>query len=294
MTLKETKRIAAVHDISGMGRCSLTMALPVISASGVECSCLPTALLSTHTGGFTNFTFKDLSEEMLPIARHWRQVGAEFDGVYSGYLASAAQAELLKEAISIIRTDKTRIIVDPVMADNGSYYSSFGDDMCEAFKRLCAEADIITPNITEAALMTGVAYEDRLHSRDYINTLLEKLGEICHGVIALTGVRPEKGSIGAVAYDTRTGEKHIAVRPVREGTFHGTGDLFASAFSSLTIRGASLKDSTETAIMLVGESIDRTVMLETPRRNGVDFEGALPKYILQVAKLFAEDDISDA
>lgn len=289
--MKEPIRIAAVHDISGFGKCSLTVALPVISATGVECACLPTALLSTHTGGFTGYTFKDLSDEMLPIARHWREVGATFDGVYSGYLASAEQAELLKRAIAIIRTEKTKLIVDPVMADNGVYYSNFDDNMCQAFRLLCQDADVITPNITEASLMTGIAYNGGPHSEEYIDSLLKALGEICHGMIALTGVRPDKNTIGAVSYDPATGEKHLAVKPVREGDFHGTGDLFASAFSALILRGASLKDSAETAIMLVSESIDRTVKRGTPRRNGVDFEGALPKYILEVAKLFGEESL---
>lgn len=289
--MKELIRVAAINDLSGFGKCSLTVALPVISATGLECCCLPTALLSTHTGGFAGYTFKDLSDEMLPIARHWRAEGVQFDGIYSGYLASARQAELLKRAIGILRTEKTKIIVDPVMADNGAYYSNFGDDMCAAFKSLCAGADIITPNITEAAFMTGSEYRRGPHSEDYINSLLSGLGELCHGIIVLTGVSPDDSSIGAVAYDPKTGEKHYAVRPVREGTFHGTGDLFASAFSALMLRGAALKDATETAIMLVSESIDRTVKRETPRRNGVDFEGALPKYILDVAKLFGEDEL---
>lgn len=289
--MNEIIRIAAVNDISGFGKCSLTVALPVISATGVECCCLPTALLSTHTGGFTGYTFTDLSDELLPIARHWREVGVSFDGIYSGYLASASQAELLKETVSILRTEKTRLIVDPVMADNGAYYSNFGDEMCRAFKGLCHAADVITPNITEAAFMTGLPYADGPHSEEYIGSLLAGLGEICRGIIVLTGVRPDEGSIGAVAYDPKTSEKHLAVKPICEGPFHGTGDLFASAFSALFLRGAGLKAATETAIMLVSESIDRTVRRGTPRRNGVDFEGALPKYILEVAKLFGEDSL---
>lgn len=287
--MKEPVRIAAIHDISGFGKCSLTVALPIISATGAECVCLPTALLSTHTGEFTGYTFKDLSDEMLPIAHHWRKVGVEFDGVYSGYLAGAQQAELLKRAIEILRTEKTKIIVDPVMADNGRYYSNFGDEMCWAFKDLCREADIITPNITEAAFMTGIPYCAGTHSEEYISSLLQGLAQICSGIIALTGVRTNAGSIGAVAYSPKTGARHCAVRPVREGAFHGTGDVFASAFSALLLRGAGLADATETAIMLVGDSIERTVRRETPRRNGVDFEGALPKYISVVSRLLEDD-----
>lgn len=284
--MEKLKRIAAIHDISGFGKCSLTVALPVISASGVECSCMPTALLSTHTGGFKGFTFKDLSDEMLPIARHWKSCDVQFDGIYSGYLANAEQAMLLEAVSDIIRTKDTKIIIDPVMADNGEYYRSFDNSMRDAFIKLCAKADIITPNITEAALMTGMPYKPGPHDESYISELLERLSELCGGIIALTGLCPNSESIGAVAYSPQTGEKVIALRPVRAGAFHGTGDIFASAFSALMVRGAGLKSSTEAAIALVSESIDRTVARGTPRRNGVDFEGALPRYVLEVSKLF--------
>ena len=282
------KRVAAIHDISGVGKCSLTVALPVISASGVECACMPTALLSTHTGGFKEFTFRDLSDEMLPIARHWKAEGIEFDGIYSGYLASAKQEEMLEEIIGLLVTENTKIIVDPVMADNGKYYSNLGHDMCLAFRRLCSRAHIITPNITEAALLTELPYREGPHDSEYIHSLLEGLSKLCSGIIAVTGVCPEKNSVGVYALDTRSGEKWLAVRPAKEGVFCGTGDIFASAFAALMLRGACLKDAVETAVALVSESIERTVERGTPRRNGVDFEGALPQYIIKVTEMFEE------
>lgn len=284
--MEELKRIAAIHDISGVGKCSLTVALPVISASGVECACMPTALLSTHTGGFKNFTFKDLSDEMLPIARHWKQEGIEFDGIYSGYLASAKQAETLEEIIGILASEKTKIIVDPVMADNGRYYSNLGPDMCTAFRRLCKRANIISPNITEAALLTDLPYREGPHEQEYMDSLVDGLSKLCSGIIAITGVRPDKDKVGVYAVNTQTGEKCLCLSPAKEGLFCGTGDIFASAFASLTLRGAGLKDAAETAISLVSESIARTVERGTPRRNGVDFEGALPEYIKRVSELF--------
>jgi len=286
--MKELKRIAAIHDISGFGKCSLTVALPVISASGVECACMPTALLSTHTGGFKDFTFRDLSEEMLPIARHWRAEGIEFDGIYSGYLASAKQAEMLEEIITILASPSTKIIVDPVMADNGCYYSKLGHEMCLAFRRLCGKADIITPNITEAALLSDVPYKEGPHDEEYLSSLVEGLRGLCSGIIAITGVRPDSERVGVYALDTKTGESCLSVRKAKQGVFCGTGDIFASSFAALMLRGASLKDAAETAISLVGESIDRTVERGTPRRNGVDFEGALPSYIRRVSDLFGE------
>ncbi len=284
--MEKLKRIAAIHDISGVGKCSLTVALPVISASGVECACMPTALLSTHTGGFSNFTFRDLSDEMLPIARHWKAEGIAFDGIYSGYLASAEQAEMLEEIIGVLSGETTKVIVDPVMADNGKYYSNLGPDMCHAFRRLCGRAHIITPNITEAALLTDLPYREGPHEREYIDSLVAGLSKLCSGIVAITGVRPDKENVGVYAINTQTGETCLVVSPAREGIFCGTGDIFASSFSSLMLRGASLKNAVETAISLVSESIGRTVERGGPRRNGVDFESALPGYIKRVSELF--------
>ena len=286
--MEKLKRIAVIHDVSGFGKCSLTVALPVISASGVECACLPTALLSTHTGGFMNFTFKDLSDEMLPIARHWREEGIELDGIYSGYLASAKQEEMLEEIINILSSKDTKIIVDPVMADNGKYYSNLGHDMCLAFRRLCGRAHIITPNITEAALLTDLPYKEGPHEQDYLDSLVEGLSKLCTGIIAITGVRPDNERVGVYAVNTQTGEKYLCVRPAKEGVFCGTGDIFASAFAALTLRGVSLQAAVDAAISLVSESIERTVVRGTPRRNGVDFEGALPSYIKRVSALCGE------
>ena len=286
--MNDTIRIAAIHDLSGFGKCSLTVALPILSASGVECACIPTALLSTHTGGFTGYTFKDLSDEMLPIARHWKKEGVRLDGIYSGYLANPAQAEMLSEIIDLLATDETKIIVDPVMADNGKYYANFGDDMAQAFKKLCRRAQILTPNVTEASLITGLPYREAPHDETYLRELTAALAALApDAVIAVTGASPEAGSVGVYAVDSKTGKSCLCVRPVREGTFHGTGDVFASAFASLMVRGASLQSSAETAISLVCDSIDRTVARGTPRRNGVDFEGALPAYVEKVAKLFS-------
>lgn len=134
--LPKLPRMAAVHDLSGMGKCSLTVALPIVSATGVECCCIPTALLSTHTGGFTDWTFTDLSEDIVPIAEHWHSLGLRFDAIYSGYLASEAQGELLERAIELLKNDETLVIVDPAMADNGKYYANLGDKMTECFRRL--------------------------------------------------------------------------------------------------------------------------------------------------------------
>lgn len=271
------KRIAAVHDISGAGKCSLTVALPVISAVGVECSCIPTALLSTHTGEFEGYVIKDLSELMLPIAQHWRRAGIEADGIYSGYLASPEQAKLLEGIIDELATDDTLVIIDPVMADNGVYYSNLDERMCRAFRGLCRRADVLTPNMTEAALLTGLPYMPAPHGKEYIAKLIQGLLNLGAKTVALTGVSPEEGVVGnAIA---REGEEPFySLRPARAGVFYGTGDLFASALSALLVLGVDEKGALEAATELVDNSVHRTIERGTERRYGVDFEGALRQF----------------
>lgn len=285
--LPRLKRIAAVHDLSGLGKCSLTVALPVISATGVECACIPTALLSTHTGEFTGWTLHDLSDDMLPIARHWKSTGAEFDGVYTGYLATPHQVHTLEQVIDVISGPESLLIVDPVMADNGSYYSNMGSEMCAAFRHLIRRADVITPNITEAALLTGTDYTPDGHDEDYLNRMLERLAGFGPRMIAITGFRAN-GMIGNVAFDAKTGETFRALRPMHEGLFYGTGDIFASSLAALLVRGAVLPSALETATALTDDSIARSLRHSTPRRFGVDFEGALPAYLDRVRNLFPE------
>lgn len=284
--LPPLKRIAAVHDLSGLGKCSLTVALPVISATGVECACIPTAVLSTHTGEFCGWTFRDLSDEMVPTARHWRREEAQFDGIYSGYLASPEQAELLGQVLDLLAGSDTLVVVDPVMADNGSYYSKLDGRMCGAFRSLIARADVITPNVTEAALLTGMAYEPGVHGGDYLRTMLDALGALGPGVVTVTGVRPAPDRIGNVACDCRSGAVYSSMRPAHPGVFYGTGDVFAAAFAALLVRGAPLPQALELATALTDESICRSLLRDTPRRFGVDFEGALPQYVGCVEELF--------
>lgn len=237
-------------------------------------------------GEFTGWTFRDLSDDMLPIARHWQREGVRIDGIYSGYLASPEQAELLAQTIDCIAAPDTLVIVDPVMADNGIYYSQIDDRMCAAFRRLLSRADVITPNITEAALLAGLPYEPGTHSDAYLAQLFRALGALGAGVVTVTGVRPQPDVIGNVACDCRTGEMHASMRPAHPGLFYGTGDVFASALSGLLVRGAPLSDALETATALTDESICRSLWRDTPRHFGVDFEGALPAYIRRVEKIF--------
>ncbi len=285
--LPPLKRIAAVHDLSGLGKCSLTVALPVISATGVECACIPTALLSTHTGEFTGWTLQDLSEQMLPIARHWKRTGAAFDGIYTGYLADPAQAQTVEQVLDLLSGPETLVVVDPVMADNGSYYSNMGEGMCAAFRHLIRRADVITPNITEAALLAGIPYTPDGHDEAFLRGLFAALSRLGPRKIVVTGVRSDD-RIGNAAYDADSGETHLCLRPSHPGLFYGTGDIFASSLAALLVRGASLTQAVNTATQLTDDSIARSLRHDTPRRFGVDFEGALPAYIRRVGNLFSE------
>lgn len=284
--LPKLPRMAAIHDLSGLGKCSLTVALPIVSATGVECCCIPTALLSTHTGGFDDWTFTDLSGDIIPIAEHWHGLGVGFDAIYSGYLASEAQGRLLERAIELLRGEDTLVIVDPAMADNGRYYANLGDGMTECFRRLIKKADIITPNITEACFLTGMEYRTGVHAKDYVAELIDRLSDLGPAFVAVTGVSTENGSVGIVARDNRSGKMCSVMSTTLDGMFHGSGDVFASAFAALLTRGASLEDALGTAEEFVTAAIERTAARGTPRQYGLDFEGVLPDYIRMCSKLF--------
>ncbi len=287
--LPKLKRLCAVNDISGFGKCSLTVALPVVSATGVECACIPTALLSTHTGEFTGWTRCDLTDQMLPIARHWARLGIDFDGIYSGYLASPEQALAVEELIGTIAGPDTLVIVDPAMADNGEFYAGFDESMAEAFRRLCARADIITPNVTEAAMLAGLDYEPPPHSLDYIKRLFCGLEDRARQYVAITGVHPADGVIATYLRDCSTGETTGSLSEALPGMFYGAGDILSSALAALLVRGAHISEALDAASSLVRESIRRTYRRGTPRPYGLDFEGALPEYMRRVEHIFIRE-----
>ncbi len=284
--LPKLPRMAAIHDLSGLGKCSLTVALPIVSATGVECCCIPTALLSTHTGGFTDWTFTDLSGDIVPIAEHWHGLGVGFDAIYSGYLASEAQGKLLERAIELLRGENTLVIVDPAMADNGRYYANLGEGMTECFRGLIKKADIITPNVTEACFLTGMEYRPAVHDVAYVTELIDRLSELGPSFVAITGVSTESGRVGIAARDNRSGKMCSVMNKTLDGMFHGSGDVFASAFAALLTRGASLEDALATAEEFVTAAIERTAARGTPRQYGLDFEGLLPDYIDACRELF--------
>jgi pyridoxine kinase len=271
------KRALAVHDISCVGKCSLTVALPIISAAGIEVAVLPTAVLSTHTGGFTGYTFRDLTGDLIPIAEHWERLGITFDAIYTGYLGSYSQIGLIKELIG--RFGKNALVlVDPVMAENGRLYSGFDAGFPSGMAELCKMADIVVPNLTEAALMLNEPYADGPFTEDYINGLVRRLGKAFGGKVVLTGVSFDKTRLGAAYYDSVSGELGYAMNTRIEGFFHGTGDIFGSVLLSGFLNGLSFKDTVQTAVDFTVDSIKLT---ESGReqRYGVRFEAALPGLI---------------
>ena len=279
------KRLAAINDLSGVGKCSLTVMLPVVSATGVECSCLPTTVLSTHTCVFQGYTVRDLSQDIVPMAEHWAREGVPFDGIVTGYMANAGQAEQIARAMELLRGEGTLVVVDPAMADNGAYYSMLGDPIRDAFRDLIRRADVITPNVTEAALLAGMEYMAPPQSEEYLRRLLAALAALGPRVVAVTSVYDQAGQVGCLALDTGSGKTRRYMHPAYKGSFHGSGDVFTAALSALLVRGAPLEAALETAGELVCDSIRRTVDRGSPRHYGVDFESALPDYIRRVEAL---------
>ncbi|MDR3552489.1 MAG: pyridoxamine kinase [Clostridia bacterium] len=273
------KRVAAIHDISGFGKCSLTVALPIISVAGIETSVIPTAVLSTHTGGFTGFTYRDLTEDLRPIARHWKSLGLTFDALYSGFLGSFEQLEIVSEIFDLFKTKENLILVDPVMADNGELYSLFNTDFAAGMAKLCSKADIIVPNLTEAAFLLKREYREGPYDKAYIGELLKALAALGPSRVVLTGVWFDKSELGAACYDDSTGETGFALSKTIEGYYHGTGDVFASALLSGLLNGFSLSDSTQLAVDFTAGSIRRTYEAGTDVRFGVNFEAGLPELI---------------
>lgn len=274
----KTPTVAAIHDISGFGRCSLTVALPVISAMGVQCSVLPTAYLSTHTGGFEGYTFLDMTEEMKKAMKHWQALGLRFDAVYSGFLGSEEQIDLVSEFIRTFRAAGGVAIVDPVMGDNGQRYVTYTDAMCSGVERLIQNADIITPNITEAAFLLHMPYDAMPTEQAGFCQLAKQLSGGGARSVVVTGATNESGDlIGAAYYDRTDDSMGVALTRRAPGLYHGTGDIFASVLTGATVRGARLCQATKQAVEFLGECTARTYPLDAPRREGVDFEPLLWK-----------------
>ncbi len=277
------KIVLSINDISCVGRCSLTVSLPIISSVGLECSILPTAILSTHTAGFKNYTFLDFTNEMKNITDHWLSLDRKYNTIYTGFLGSKEQVEVVKEIVEKFKNNDNIVIVDPAMADNGEIYKIFSNDFPNEMKKLCLIGDYIIPNITEACLLTGYEYKQNNHTDEYINGLIKALENEGMKNIILTGVSKKEGRVGAVCYDCITKEKYFYDKEIIPGYYHGTGDVFASVFTGCITKGKTLFESTQISVDVTVASINATTKYENiDLKYGVCFEEVLPLLINKV------------
>ena len=269
------KKILTIQDISCVGQCSLTVALPILSACGVETCVLPSAVLSTHTAGFTGFTVRDLSDDMPAIKNHWLKEGIRFDAIYTGYLGSTQQIDYVADIFAETAAEGCVKVVDPAMADNGKLYPAFDEVYVEGMKGLCAKADYVLPNITEACFLAGVEYRTE-YDRAYIDLLLRKLTAIGCKNIILTGVSYAPGRTGIVVFEN--GCYAYYEHELLPNSCHGTGDIYASAFVGAFVRGKSAYDAAAIAANYTMECIRYTGTLDN-HWYGAAFEPVLGKLI---------------
>lgn len=274
------KKVLTIQDISCVGQCSLTVALPIISACGVETCVLPSAVLSTHTGGFSGYTFRDLTEDMPLIKDHWLKEGISFDAIYTGYLGSTKQISYVEDIFSAVAKENCVKVVDPAMADNGNLYPGFDAEFVEAMKELCSKADYVLPNITEACFLTDTEYKTE-YDRAYIDTLLEKLSALGCKNIIFTGVSYAPNTTGVVIYEN--GNYAYYEHEKLSNSCHGTGDIYASAFVGAYVRGKSASQAAKIAADYTLECIKATAKEEN-HWYGAKFEPVLMKLIEAIQK----------
>lgn len=267
------KKIVSIQDISCYGQCSLTVALPVLSARGIETAILPSGILSTHTGGFTGFTVLDLTEEMPKIVNHWIAEGIKFDAIYTGYIGDTRQFDLINAKKDALLKEDGKLIVDPAMADHGKLYPALNEDIVEGMKKIVREADLILPNLTEAAFLLGRSYQEH-YTRDEILDTVRALGDMGAKEIVLTGVSFEEDRLGAVHYNAETDRITEYYAEKQPKNYHGTGDIFSSVYIADWLEGKPaaecLRDSCEFIVKCI-----KATMPHEDHGYGVMFEQVL-------------------
>ena len=276
------KRIVTIQDISCVGKCSLTVALPIISAMGIETVVIPTAVLSTHTA-FKNFTYRDLTGDLPKIAKHWKQEKFDFDGIYTGYLGSIEQIDILKEFFKQFKTPNNFIFIDPVMADNGKLYAGFDENFVKEMKELCKMADIIVPNLTEASYMLGKEYKENYNEQEIKDILIE-LSNLGPQYIVLTGVSFKNNELGVMSYNKKTNEFFTYFKEKIPAKYHGTGDIFASTLFGAITNNNTLEEGLKIAVDYVWETINDTYKTNKEDAYGVNFETKIPYLIDRIKK----------
>ena len=270
-----TPRVAAIHDLSGFGRCSLSVALPILSVMGVQCCPLPTAFLSTHTGGFKGFTFLDMTDEIPKVSAHWKSLDLQFQAIYSGFLGSERQIGMVADFIRDFRHQDTAVVIDPVMGDQGKVYQTYTPAMCAGTARLAELADVITPNLTEAALLLGLPYSQLPQGEAGCREIVERLSLEGRRSVVLTGASSAPDLTGAACFDASTGRTQMLQTRRVPREFHGTGDVFASVLTGALVQGAPLPEAARLAVEFIRVCGERTAAEGLPMREGVDFEPLL-------------------
>ncbi|MCL1832057.1 MAG: pyridoxamine kinase [Oscillospiraceae bacterium] len=278
------KRIAAIHDMSGFGRCSLTVVIPVMSAAGIQVCPVPTAILSTHTGGFDNMVFEDMTDYINRSYAHYKSLGISFDAVYSGFLASSAQID---GCLRFFEGNPHALkVVDPVMGDNGTPYKTYTKELCARMSEIVRVADVITPNLTEAAILLNEPYTPTLNcdtAREWAERLCDMIGE--GGAVVMTGVRiSETGAVCNVGYSRELSALQFAPYELLPAHYPGTGDIFASVLTSALMHGRDLQSAIVQATAFAGEAVRVTYESGSEPREGVLFEGLLGR----LPKIFSE------
>ncbi len=268
------KKIITIQDISCYGQCSLTVALPILSAAGFETAIIPSAVLSTHTGGFNGYTFHDLTEEISKILDHYKKENIKFDALYSGYLGNKKQITLVKRMKKDVLNEDGIYVLDPAMADNGKLYPAFNDDYVKEMKNLVKIADIILPNLTEACLLTGDTYKEKF-DEEYIKNIMKHLKKIGAKKVVLTGISYKENTLGVAIFNDDY--KYYEHEKISKGC-HGTGDVYASAFLGAYLKNNNLFDAAKIAADFVVACIKNTISDPT-HWYGVKFETTLKDYI---------------
>lgn len=281
------KRVMAIHDLSGFGRASLTNIIPVLSTMGMQVCPLPTAVLSTHSGGFTEYTFTDLTEQMLSCTAHWKALDLSFDCIYSGFLGSPKQAEIVEGIIRNFREKDTLVVVDPVMGDAGVLYTSVSDEIVHKMKALIKTADIITPNFTEACMLLEIPYRENVNEEE-AKLMLQALAEKNNGTVVITSMPHESNEklICTTAYDKRSNHFWRTFIVKEPHSYPGTGDIFASVLVGSILQGDSLPIAMDRATQFISQCIKASQSYDYPEKYGVLLEKEL--HLLRESHLICE------
>lgn len=278
------KRVLTIQDVSCVGQCSLTVALPIISAFGTECAILPTAVLSTHTAGFKGYTCRDLTDDIPLILNHWCKEKLDFDFIYTGYLCGKVQIMQVKEIVNKTKRKGGFFIVDPVMADNGKFYPGFDNEFATEMAKLCSMADVIIPNITEACFLTGMPYIEKGYTKEYVEELLYKLAELGAKQVVLTGVTFSEDKLGVAVYNENFDEIFYYFSQKIPHSFHGTGDVYSSTLVGALSIGKDIYESASIAVDVTVEAMKLSFDERETHWYGVRFEKAIPYLCSRIAK----------